>query len=462
VELEAKEILAKLPMFDYETVGVKETINYQNPYDYFLNTKSNREGDIFLDGGDDIAGDGRFSFLLNNPLFIVTVNSGSAEFKFDGGKFRFKATPLEIISFVESLTPKQKSEGKTFDGGAVFLLPYEMGGFYENIKGLTCHDEIQLWCGFYPDALIFDNLNKTACKIFRRTPASAMPNFQKSEGFVLSNLESNESKKSYIEKINKIKTYIEKGDVYQVNLSRELEAKFNGNPLSFYGRLRKINPASYGAYLNGGDFHFLSMSPELFFSSNGKEIKTKPIKGTSHRYEDTAMDEESKTALANSGKDKAENLMIVDLMRNDISKVCKIDSVTVPALSKVKTLPTLHHLVSTVKGELKEGVRLSEILEAIFPAGSITGTPKIRAMEIIAELEKGLRNFYCGSIVTLGFNGTATGSVLIRSIVIKDGKATYRTGGAITYDSDPEEEFEETELKAKSFEMALSKEVHNV
>jgi para-aminobenzoate synthetase component 1 len=450
-----------LPSLDALTAPMITEADYADPHGLFLENSRGLEGEILLDGTGDADGAGRYSVLAMNPLFTVRAVRNRAVLKWRDGEFSFPADPPEVIRLLESLLPLRGGKnGQFFDGGLVFLLSYEMNRFYENIpQGDGEPETPDLWCGFYPNVQVFDRLKKES-RLISRAPFPAPPSGAKAEtGYAVSEFICDEPADSYLSKIRAIKNYIANGDVYQVNLSRSLTAEFGGSAEAFFGDLRRTNPASYGAFINGGDFRLLSMSPELFFKTDGHSIKTMPIKGTAPRGADPAEDEKLARALASSGKDKAENVMIVDLMRNDLSRICLPDSVKVPRLCAHERLPTVHHLVSTVTGLLKENVRLSNILSAVYPGGSITGAPKIRAMEIISELETSPRGFYCGSIIAGGLNGTVTASLLIRSLTIKNGKAVYRTGGGITADSDPDEELRETEHKAEMLKLLPAEKV---
>jgi len=443
-----------LPSLDTLTAPTITEADYADPYRVFMESSRGLAGEILLDGTGGAEGAGRYSILAMNPLFTVRAERNRAVLQWRDGEFSFSADPPEVIRLLESLLPMRGESGDCFEGGLIFLLSYEMNRFYENIPQPDGKPETpDLWCGFYPNVQVFDRLKKES-RFISRAPFPAPPAGAKAEtDYAVSEFICDEHATRYLSKIRVIKNYIANGDVYQVNLSRRLKADFSGSAEAFFGDLRQTNPASYGAFINGGDFRLLSMSPELFFKTDGHSIKTMPIKGTAPRGVDPAEDEKLARALAASGKDKAENVMIVDLMRNDLSRVCLPDSVKVPSLCAPERLPTVHHLVSTVTGLLKENVRLSDILSAVYPGGSITGAPKIRAMQIISELETSPRGFYCGSIIARGLNGTVTASLLIRSLTIKNGKAVYRTGGGITADSDPDGELRETEHKAEMLKL---------
>ncbi len=259
----------------------------------------------------------------------------------------------------------------------------------------------------------------------------------------------------YIAAIEKTRQYIEEGDVYITNMTQTFTGEWLGNPVDLYDRLRAINPAPFSAYLPFGDFTVLSSSPERFLKITNGHVETRPIKGTRPRGLTPEEDEENMDELMNSEKDRSELLMIVDLERNDLSKVCKPGSVCVTDLFKVEDYATVFHLVSTVEGEMTEDNTAVDCLKACFPGGSITGAPKIRAMEIIDELEYNRRGIYTGCIGYLGYDGNMDTNIVIRTILLKDGKAHIGVGGGITWESDPEAEYEETLDKAKALFEAL-------
>lgn len=217
-----------------------------------------------------------------------------------------------------------------------------------------------------------------------------------------------------------------------------------------YRKLRRVNPAPFSAYLHLNTQDIASASPERFIKLNHRSVEARPIKGTAPRGYDTQSDEALKRDLSVSEKDRAENIMIVDLMRNDLSKVCSPHTVKVPSLCVVESYQTVHHLVSVVTGQLKNDLDAVDLIVATFPGGSITGAPKIRAMEIIAELEPINRGPYCGSIGYIAFNGDMDLSIVIRTFAIKDNEITFQVGGAITMDSDAQAEYQESLTKAKA------------
>jgi para-aminobenzoate synthetase component 1 len=261
-------------------------------------------------------------------------------------------------------------------------------------------------------------------------------------------LRSNFTRDSYCAAIRRAKDYITAGDIYQVNLSQRFQCAITASPLELYAALRAANPAPYAAYLDIGGAQILSSSPECFLRMNGRDIITRPIKGTLPRHRDPAH-------LLHSAKDNAELLMITDLERNDLGRVCAFGSVHVPELFRVESYATVHHLVATVAGTLRPGVSHVQALRACFPGGSITGAPKIRAMEIIDELEPHARGVYCGAIGYFGHDGASHFNIAIRTIVHQSGLLTFHAGGGIVADSEPDTEYDETLAKAEGILRAL-------
>ena len=260
----------------------------------------------------------------------------------------------------------------------------------------------------------------------------------------------NMSKSQYIEMISAGKKYIEQGDIYQVNLSQQMTSQLDTEPLEFFLKFHKIQPVPYGSFLDFGDFQVISGSMELFLKKNGNKLTTNPIKGTIKRGITDEIDTILKAKLISSEKERAENLMIVDLMRNDLGRVSIPGSVKVNKLYEVKTFNTLHQMVSEVESEVDENIKASQIVSSVFPPGSVTGAPKKRTLEVIDELEPHLRGPYCGAIGIFYPEGDFTLSVSIRTMTVKSGKATFCVGGGIVWDSDPEKEYEETLLKSKA------------
>jgi para-aminobenzoate synthetase component 1 len=255
--------------------------------------------------------------------------------------------------------------------------------------------------------------------------------------------------------VERVVEYIRAGDCYQVNLSQRLLAPLREHPLDLYSRLRALNPAPFAGYFDLGEFQVLSASPERFLRVENGEVETRPIKGTRPRGRTPEEDAALAAELAASPKDRAENVMIVDLLRNDLGRVCEFGSVRVPRVCEVETFRYVHHLVSEVRGKLRPACGPLDLLWAAFPGGSVTGAPKVRAMEIIAELEPTARGPYCGSVGFIGFDGTMDTNILIRTFTAGRGWVQFPVGGGIVADSDPRREYEETLHKAAGLLRAL-------
>lgn len=295
-------------------------------------------------------------------------------------------------------------------------------------------------------ATIRDRLAVAAAIDDRETPARS----------VVARPVSNMSHSEYFQKVERVQRYIEAGDVYQVNLAQRFIAATDESPLAIYRRLRHCNPAPYGAFLPWGSHAILSSSPELFLRLRSGHVVTRPIKGTRPRGSDPQLDAVCRRQLADSEKDKAELTMIIDLLRNDLGKVCRFGSVRVTEVARIEQHPTVFHRVATIEGDLAPERSWADLLLASCPGGSVTGAPKIRAMQIIEELEPDARGVYCGSIGMIGLDGTMTFNLAIRTMVRANGVVHFHAGSAIVADSQPEEEYEETLAKAAGMMHALS------
>jgi para-aminobenzoate synthetase component 1 len=261
-------------------------------------------------------------------------------------------------------------------------------------------------------------------------------------------ISSNLTQQQYREAFNQIQAYIHDGDCYQVNFAQRFRASATGDSWASYLALRRNNPAPFGAYLNLPQGRVLSCSPERFLRLRNRKVETRPIKGTRPRGKGPDEDRQLREELSASAKDRAENLMIVDLLRNDLGKSCEPGSVTVPKMFEVESFATVHHLVSTVSGELAPGEDALSLLRGCFPGGSITGTPKLRAMEIIEELEPSRRGVYCGAIGYLGFDGDMDTNIVIRTLVQRNENVYFSAGGGIVADSKMQSEYQESFDKA--------------
>ncbi|MGB0713564.1 MAG: aminodeoxychorismate synthase component I, partial [Gammaproteobacteria bacterium] len=366
--------------------------------------------------------------------------------------------------------PVEAMDGIPFAGGALGYFAYDLGRRIEDMpRWARDVDRLpEMAVGLYDWALVVDHRERrcvlashgrhhdTAERLrwlaqrFREGDDLGDP-----EPFrVTGDIESGTAREDYADAFTAIQDYIRDGDCYQVNYARRFQAPAEGSGWRAYQGLRAINPAPYGAYLNLPFAQVLSASPEQFLELRGRRVVTRPIKGTRPRG-DASTDGELAAQLSASGKDRAENLMIVDLLRNDLGRTCRPGSIEVPELYTLESYASVHHLVSTVHGELAEAEDAASLLRGCFPGGSITGAPKVRAMEIIEELEPDRRGLYCGSIGYLGFDGAMDANIAIRTLTYANGTMVYWAGGGIVADSDADAEFQETEDKGAPFRRLL-------
>ncbi len=364
------------------------------------------------------------------------------------------------------------------DLACIFTLSYDFGLKLEDIeprkKEFPAFDEPDVFLAFFNCLVIHDyNLDKTFivgdenkfAKIEKVLfdSLSTVSNSDEENSLNEVEVHSNFSRQNYINAVNQIKDFIRRGDTYQTNLTQQLRAELPKNltPQKIFRRLRKLHPAPFAAFLKRKDDFVVSISPERFLEVHNSMISASPIKGTRRRGKNEAEDLQLKNELLTSAKDRAENVMIVDLLRNDIGRICQFGSVEVEKLCDLETHPTLFHLVSTVKGELRENLKFSEIIKAVLPCGSITGAPKIRTMKIIDEIETANRGLSMGAIgysiqsSKFKIQNSFDLSVAIRTMVIRNNEAIFNVGGGIVIDSVPEDEYEETLIKAKALISAI-------
>jgi len=433
-----------------------------------------RPGAVLLESQPGAVG-GRYSIICVEPFGIMRTADGQTSLSLPAATSENSDSPFDTLRNVLSACAVPCSAEVTFAGGAVGYLGYELRTFTEDSL-ISAPDDLGLpdcWVGFYNHAAVFDHGNRTIslngcalpgapdpgpglaalAELIVQTQAGEDDRFA---GFAETGVHAPSSgftKAGYCAAVGHVKDYIAAGDVYQVNLSQRFAVPIEMDAWDVYLRLRKRNPAPYAAYLNLGDFCIVSSSPECFlrYDPGTRLVETSPIKGTRPRSADPAEDERLASELTLSEKDMAENVMIVDLERNDLGRVCEFGSVVVPQLAAVESHPTVHHLVSTVVGRLRHDCDSVDLLTACFPGGSITGAPKIRAMEIIDEIEPVRRGVYTGSIGCLGFDGSVNLNIVIRTAVVQDGTCFLHVGGGIVADSDPELEYQETLDKARAF-----------
>jgi para-aminobenzoate synthetase component 1 len=350
-----------------------------------------------------------------------------------------------------------------FCGGALGWFGYDLGRRFEHLPD-GARDRLglpEMMVGIYDWALLLDHRSGRAWLAGRdgRSPrarrllrgAALSPIPAKGGRFeVRGAVRSNLSEEDYRDRFARLQSYIQGGDCYQVNLTRRFSVAATGDPWSAYLELRRRNPAPFSAFVNTPPVSVLCASPERFLRVRAGHVETCPIKGTIRRRSDPLADRLQRQALAESAKDRAENLMIVDLLRNDLGRSCAVGSIGVPDLYRLESFADLHHLVSRVTGRLGPGAHALGLLRGCFPGGSVTGAPKIRAMEIIEELEGERRSIYCGSIGYVGFDGGMDTNIAIRTMIHARDELCFWAGGGIVADSDPEAEAAELEIKVRA------------
>jgi len=456
---------------------IKETEFGAPPEELFAGL-CDRAGGFLLDSAQAAGGLGAWSFLGFDPFLTFRSKGDAITVVREGGAETFRGDPLAELRKLMQLHRGAPAAGLPFSGGAVGYFSYELCALLERIPRTTSDDLPipDMEFGFYDGILAFDHAAGRSFLV-------ANPAGGRDPEVIIGNLEqiirgssaggppavvvtaggppalpptSNFTEPEYLAAIARIKEYIRSGDVYQVNLSQRFEAALDCHPYALYRRLRRLSPAPFASYLNCGAFQVAGSSPERFLRLRGDRIETRPIKGTRPRGRDAAEDARLGAELLASEKDRAELLMIVDLERNDLGRVCAAGSIQVDEIFRLETHPTVHHLVAVVSGRLRSRGDVLDCIRAMFPGGSITGAPKIRAMQIIDELEPCRRHLYTGAVGYLGFDGNCDLNIAIRTICCVGGRAYYHAGGGIVWDSMPGDEYQETLDKARAMREAVT------
>ena len=452
---------------------------------------------LFLDSAAAQHPDAHYSFVTADPACVVRSKGSATEVRRSPENIWVPA-PGDALSVARSLLPSQPTDPISglppFQGGIAGYIGYDWGAVLERLPRprfddldlsdvvLGLYDWVIAWdhrvgaawlisTGLSHDGPVRPEYARRRMELVRqrlggtgtggtraqwRAPEprpEAPPTYPLTgvEGADRIGLRSTFTRKGYLQAVGRVREYIIAGDIFQANLSQRFQSDWHGAPYGLYRSLRHRNPAPFAAYLGFEGLQVLSASPERFLrlDEDGRHIETRPIKGTRPRGLGPMHDAALGRALAESRKDRAENVMIVDLLRNDLSRVCRPGTVRVPELFALEHHPTVHHLVSTVVGEIEPGAGAVDLIRAAFPGGSITGAPKVRAMEIIAELEPTQRGVYCGSIGYVSATGAMDTSIVIRTYLALNGRVYFQAGGGIVADSDPELEYAETLDKAR-------------
>lgn len=408
---------------------------------------------MLLRSASDTHIDSRFDILVAHPIVTLTTFGDETEVREPSGVTLSQDDPFELLATLQQhyLPALQYSDDLPFIGGVLGYFAYDLGRRVERLPSLAEHDLTapDMAVGLYEWAIVVDHQLKTARVIGQNIENAesllADGNQKPLMPFALSSpWQSNMTPNSYREKFTQVQEYLLSGDCYQINLAQRFQAHYQGSEWLAYLKLEQFNLAPFSAFIRTEQGAILSVSPERFLQVKDRIIETKPIKGTRPRSDDPVVDAANAAELAQAEKDQAENLMIVDLLRNDIGRVAKPGSVHVPKLFDIESFPAVHHLVSTIRAELDSQYDCADLLRACFPGGSITGAPKVRAMEIIEELEPHRRSAYCGSIGYISRHGRMDTSINIRTLVAQNQQLYAWAGGGVVADSQCEAEYQET------------------
>jgi para-aminobenzoate synthetase component 1 len=433
---------------------------------------------VWLDSAARGGPSGRYDIVAADPCITLRTRGQITEIAARGGATT--SSPSSPFALLRAQLGQRCAaiEDVPFCGGAIGYFGYDLGRRLERMPSIAAADVDmpELAIGIYDWAVVVDHEKRSArlvglgrdARTFEQWPdlverlavsaaAKVDPPFR-----VLTRAHSTVSRDEYAAAFRRVQEHIRLGDCYQVNLTQRFEARADGDPWTAYLKLREINPAPFAAYLDFPDGRVLCSSPELFLRVVGEHVETKPIKGTRPRGADDARDRALAAALRSSAKDRAENVMIVDLLRNDLGKACVPGSVRATKLFDIESFASVHQLVSTVEGQLAPGKDALDLLEGCFPGGSITGAPKVRAMQIIEELEPQRRGVYCGAIGYVGYDGNVSLNIAIRTLV-QHGDSIYAwAGGGVVADSDVDAEYQESLDKAAALLEVLNPRASNV
>ncbi|MGY3898255.1 MULTISPECIES: aminodeoxychorismate synthase component I [Aeromonas] len=413
---------------------------------------------MLLESAGPLGADNGFDIITADPLATLETRGEVTTLRVKANISKHHEDPLALLAHTQQQLLGELDLCAThlpFIGGALGLFGYDLGRRFERLPVQAAADIAvpDMAVGIYDWALLRNVATgdwqlvhwgdkaglATRLAWLEQQQAKPAPAFA-----LLGAWQSNMSRAEYGEKFARIQAYLAAGDCYQINLTQRFSAPYQGDEWQAYCLLATANKAPFSAFIRLPESALLSLSPERFLLLDGRHIETKPIKGTRPRHPDPATDRQVARELAQADKDRSENLMIVDLLRNDIGRVSRPGSVSVPHLFAVESFPAVHHLVSTIHGELDARWQGVDLLRACFPGGSITGAPKIRAMEIIEELEPQRRNAYCGSIGYLSQHGRMDTSICIRTLIAEAGRLHCWAGGGIIADSDADSEYQET------------------
>ena len=399
----------------------------------------------------------RYDIVVAEPIATLEARDGISILTDEQGPHHYTEDPFTVLHCaLKKYFPTAADSTLPFSGGALGYFGYDLGRYIEKLPVLADNDISlpDLAVGFYQWALVLDKQQQqlwyvdyrgdaaTRWQTLRSRLAQTTPDTPR---FTLrSAWQANMDKAGYAQRFAQIQQYLLSGDCYQINLAQRFHAGYQGDEWQAYLQLRDKNAAPFSAFIRLPQGAVLSISPERFLQLHDNQVETKPIKGTRPRGLCPMTDAVEADTLRHSAKDRAENVMIVDLLRNDLGKVCTAGTVEVPSLFAIESFPAVHHLVSTVTGTLAPQYSACDLLRGAFPGGSITGAPKVRAMEIIEQLEPQRRSVYCGAIGYINNNGDMDSNITIRTLVCSDQQIYCWAGGGIVADSDVDSEYQET------------------
>lgn len=439
-----------------------------SPWQVFQSVELESTHCFLLDSAGSSSKDASFSYLGVHPFLEVSVRkdrlkvSGCQKGNYPAGKFS------EVMRKLLRKYKPQSEGYPFFTGGAVGFLSYETARFFEDIKfrKKTSAGAPDLHFGFYDEVIIFDhkkniyylavqaeNPKKASVKL-EHLESFFTPRSQEKKPFRVSGFKPEVKRAKFEAMVRKARKYIEAGDIYQANLSQRFSFKFQGSAVRLYGALRKINPSPFASYLKVDGLSVISSSPERLVSKRGRVCETRPIAGTRPRK--AGRDNSLEKELLASPKERAEHIMLVDLGRNDLGRVCDYKTVKVKEMMGIEKYSHVIHIVSKITGTLSEDKDGWNLIQTMFPGGTITGCPKVRCMEIIDELEPAGRGLYTGSIGYFDFNGDLDFNIIIRTIVLQKNTGHFQVGAGIVYDSDPAKEYEETLHKGEALVHAIA------
>ena len=399
--------------------------------------------------------DSRFDILVANPVATLETIAENTRIKTPSDNYVSADDPFALLGQLQQQWLPSVELGSEWDlpfvGGALGYFSYDLGRRVEAMPELAEKDlkTADMAVGLYEWALVVDHKLKKACMVGQNIVSALgwldkQTAVQDAEFSLAGAWQSNMTEQSYATRFNSVQEYLLSGDCYQINLAQRFNAPYSGSEWQAYLKLESANQAPFSAFIRMPESSILSISPERFLELKERVIETKPIKGTRPRSLDAEQDKANAHDLQTAEKDQAENLMIVDLLRNDIGRVASPGSVHVPKLFDIESFPAVHHLVSTIRADLDEQYSPADLLRACFPGGSITGAPKVRAMQIIEELEPHRRSAYCGSIGYISRHGRMDTSITIRTLVAEKGNLYAWAGGGVVADSECASEYQET------------------